>query len=115
MRAIAEELMRTGVIDRTFFALDFFDATINRVAAWTIGTRNAIKALLCASLEPLEQLRQYENDLNYTKRLALLEELKSAPFGPVWDYYCEKNGVPVGEKWIAEVEQYEKDVQFKRV
>ena len=115
MRAIAEELMRTRIIDRTFFALDFFDATINRVAAWTIGTRNAIKALLCAALEPIEQLRQYENEFNYTKRLALLEELKSAPFGPVWDYYCEKNGVPVGEKWIAEVEQYEKDVQFKRV
>ena len=115
MRAIAEELIRTNVIDRTFFALDFFDATINRVAAWTIGSRNAIKALLCAALEPIEQLRQYELDFNYTKRLALLEELKSAPFGPVWDYYCEKQGVPVGEKWIAEVEQYEKDVQFKRV
>ena len=115
MRAIAEELIRSGVINKTYFALDFFDATINRVAAWTIGTRNAIKALLCAALEPIAQLRELETSMNYTKRLALLEELKSAPFGPVWDYYCEKQGVPVGEKWIAEVEQYEKDVQFKRV
>ncbi len=115
MRAIAEELIRSGVINRTYVALDFFDATINRVAAWTIGSRNAIKALLCAALEPIAQLRELETSMNYTKRLALLEELKSAPFGPVWDYYCEKQGVPVGEKWIAEVEQYEKDVQFKRV
>ena len=115
MRAIAEELMRNNLIERTYFALDFFDGTINRIAAWTIGTRAAIKALLCAALEPIEQLRQLELEFNYTKRLALLEELKSAPFGPVWDYFCEKNGVPVGEKWISEVEQYEKDVLSKRV
>ncbi|MBQ4204050.1 MAG: L-rhamnose isomerase, partial [Thermoguttaceae bacterium] len=115
MRAIAEELMRSNLIQRTYFALDFFDATINRVAAWTIGTRNALKALLCAALEPIDQLRKYELEFNYTKRLALLEELKSAPFGPVWDYFCETNGAPVGEKWIAECEQYEKDVLSKRV
>lgn len=115
MRAIAEELIRTGIIDRTFFALDFFDGTINRIAAWTIGSRNAIKALLCAACEPIEELRRLELDFNYTKRLALLEELKSAPFGSIWDYYCEKQGVPVGEKWIAEVEQYEKNVLAKRV
>ncbi|MDO5308345.1 MAG: L-rhamnose isomerase [Planctomycetia bacterium] len=114
MRAIAEELMRNNLLERTFFALDYFDGTLNRVAAWTIGTRCAIKALLCAALEPLDALRALENDFNFTKRLALLEELKSAPFGPVWDYYCEKNNVPVGEKWIAEYEQYEKDVQSKR-
>ncbi|MBQ2554982.1 MAG: L-rhamnose isomerase, partial [Thermoguttaceae bacterium] len=82
--------------------------------AWIVGTRSAFKALLAASLEPIEQLRDLELNFNFSKRLALLEELKSAPFGPVWDYYCEKNNVPVGEKWIAEVEQYEKDVQSKR-
>ena len=114
MRAIAEELMRNNLIERTYFALDFFDATINRVAAWTIGTRNAMKALLCAALEPIEELRELETSMNYTKRLALLEELKSAPFGPVWDYFCEQNGVPVGTKWIAECEQYEKEVLSKR-
>ena len=114
MRAIAEELIRNNLIERTYFALDFFDGTINRVAAWTIGTRNAIKALLCAALEPIDALRDLELNMNYTKRLALLEELKSAPFGPVWDYFCEKNGVPVGEKWIAECEAYEKNVLSKR-
>lgn len=114
MRAIAEELIRNNLIERTYFALDFFDGTINRVAAWTIGTRNAIKALLCAALEPIDALRDLELKMNYTKRLALLEELKSAPFGPVWDYFCEKNGVPVGEKWIAECEAYEKNVLSKR-
>ena len=114
MRAIAEELIRNNLIERTYFALDFFDGTINRVAAWTIGTRNAIKALLCAALEPIDALRELELNMNYTKRLALLEELKSAPLGPVWDYFCEKNGVPVGEKWIAECEAYEKNVLSKR-
>ena len=114
MRAIAEELIRNNLIERTYFALYFFDGTINRVAAWTIGTRNAIKALLCAALEPIDALRELELNMNYTKRLALLEELKSAPFGPVWDYFCEKNGVPVGEKWIAECEAYEKNVLSKR-
>lgn len=114
MRAIAEELIRNNLIERTYFALDFFDGTINRVAAWTIGTRNAIKALLCAALEPIDALRDLELNMNYTKRLALLEELKSAPFGPVWDYFCEKNCVPVGEKWIAECEAYEKNVLSKR-
>ena len=114
MRAIAEELIRNNLIERTYFALDFFDGTINRVAAWTIGTRNAIKALLCAALEPIDALRDLELNMNYTKRLALLEELKSAPFGLVWDYFCEKNGVPVGEKWIAECEAYEKNVLSKR-
>ena len=114
MRAIAEELIRNNLIERCYFALDFFDGTINRVAAWTIGTRNAIKALLCAALEPIDALRELELNMNYTKRLALLEELKSAPFGPIWDYFCEKNGVPVGEKWIAECEAYEKNVLSKR-
>ena len=67
-----------------------------------------------APLEPIDELRKLETEFNFSKRLALLEELKTAPFGPVWDYYCEKNGAPVGEKWIAECEQYEKDVLSKR-
>ncbi len=114
MRAIAEELVRNNLLDKTYIALDFFDGSINRIAAWTIGTRAATKALLCAACEPTEALRQLELDFNYTKRLAMLEEMKSAPFAAVWDYYCEKNGVPVGEKWIAECEAYEKNVLAAR-
>lgn len=114
MRAIAEELVRNDLLSKTYIALDFFDGSINRIAAWTIGTRAAAKALLIAALEPTAQLRQLENEFNYTKRLAMLEELKSAPFAAVWDYYCEKNNAPVGEKWIAECEKYEKEVLCNR-
>lgn len=115
MKAIAEELVRCDLLSKTYVALDYFDATINRVAAWTIGTRAALKALLAAFLEPIATLKQAELDGNYTKRLALMEEARTLPFSAVWDYYCEKNGVPVGEKWLAEVEAYEAAVQSKRV
>ena len=114
LRAIAEELVRNDLLGRTHIGLDFFDATINRVAAWTIGTRAMIKALLVAMLEPLKQMRQWEDDDDYTRRLAMLEELKSMPFGAVWDYYCECSGVPVGMAWIDEVRRYETEVTSKR-
>ena len=107
LRAVAEELIRNNLLNRTHISLDFFDATINRVAAWTIGTRAMIKALLAALLEPLKQLREWENEGDYTSRLAMLEELKSMPLGAVWDYYCERLGVPVGTAWIDEVKKYE--------
>ncbi len=93
---------------------DFFDARINRVAAWTIGTRNALKALLLALLEPRQLLRQYENDGNFTGRLALLEELKGLPFGAVWDNYCQQQGVPVGMAYMNEIADYEKKVLAAR-
>lgn len=115
MKAIAEELVRCDLLNKTYVALDYFDATINRVAAWTIGTRSALKALLAAFLEPVATLKKAELDGNYTKRLALMEEARTLPFSAVWDYYCEKNGVPVGEKWLAEVEAYEAAVLSKRV
>ena len=114
LRAIAEEIVRGGYLDRVHIGLDFFDASINRVAAWVIGTRCMIKALLLALLEPTGKLRACEADGDFTSRLALLEELKTLPFGAVWDYYCLKRDVPVGEAWIAEVKSYEKDVLAKR-
>jgi L-rhamnose isomerase len=113
-RAVAEEVVRGGYLDRTHIGLDFFDATINRVAAWTIGTRNAIKCLLLALLEPTAELKALEVAGDFTSRLALLEELKSLPFGAVWDEYCRRQGVPEGRAWLAEVKAYEKNVLAHR-
>jgi L-rhamnose isomerase len=112
--AIAQELVRGNFLHRTHIGLDFFDASINRVAAWVIGTRAMIKALLIALLEPTALLRDLENAGDYTARLAMLEELKSLPSAAVWDYYCLQQNVPVGPAWIGEVKQYEKDVLAKR-
>ncbi len=112
--AIAQSLVRTGLIDRTYIGLDFFDASINRIAAWVIGTRNMQKALLRAMLEPTEALKKIELEGDYTARLALTEEYKTYPFGAVWDYFCFKNNVPVQANWLAEVRRYEKEVLAKR-
>ncbi len=114
LRAIAEELVRGGYLERVHIGLDFFDASINRVAAWTIGTRCMLKALLIALLEPGDMLRKHEVAGDFTGRLAMLEELKTLPFGAVWDYYCMKGAAPVGDKWLAEVRKYERQVQSKR-
>lgn len=111
---IGRELVRNNLLDVTHIGLDFFDASINRIAAWVIGTRNTIKALLRAKLEPVDRLKQAELEGDYTTRLALTEEFKSYPFGAVWDYYCERMGVPVREDWLSEVKQYEQDVLLKR-
>ncbi|EGG34984.1 MULTISPECIES: L-rhamnose isomerase [unclassified Paenibacillus] len=111
---IGRELVRNNLLDVTHIGLDFFDASINRIAAWVIGTRNTIKALLRAKLEPVDRLKQAELEGDYTTRLALTEEFKSYPFGAVWDYYCERLGVPVREEWLSEVKQYEQDVLLKR-
>lgn len=115
LRAIAEEIVRGGYLDRVHIGLDFFDASINRVAAWVIGTRAMLKALLIALLEPGETLRKLELEGNFTERLTMMEELKSMPFGSVWDYYCLKNDVPAQMAWLDEVKQYEKEVQSKRI
>lgn len=114
IQAIAQEIVRGNYIDRVRIGLDFFDASINRVAAWAIGTRNMLKAMLMAFLEPTHQLKQFELDGDFTSRLALMEELKTLPFGAVWDYYCLTYGVPVGTQWLKQVKQYENDVQFNR-
>jgi len=113
-RAIAEELVRGNFLSRTHVGLDFFDASINRIAAWTIGTRSALKALLIALLEPREMLLRHERDGDFTSRLALLEELKSMPFGAVWDEYCRRQDVPVGAAWIQDVKRYEHELRDLR-
>lgn len=110
LQAIAQEIVRGDYVNRVHIGLDFFDASINRVAAWIIGTRNMIKALLLALLEPTEQFQQLELAGDFTSRLAMMEEQKSLPFGAVWDYYCLKSGVPVGADWLNEVKRYENDV-----
>jgi L-rhamnose isomerase len=114
LRNIALEIIRHNFLDRTHIGLDFFDASINRIAAWVIGTRNMIKALLMAMLEPTEALKKVEVEGDFTSRLALLEEVKTYPAGAVWDYYCMKLGVPVGEAWLKEVKKYEEEVLLKR-
>ena len=113
LQAIAREIVANGFEKRVHIGLDYFDASINRVAAWTIGTRNMIRALLMALLET-PRIRRAEVENDFTTRLALQEEAKTLPFGAVWDYYCESQGVPAGENWLAEVKRYEKNVLMNR-
>lgn len=112
--AIAHELVRNDLLSRVHLGLDYFDASINRVAAWVVGGRNLLKALLIAMLEPNATLREAEQAGDYTTRLAVTEECKSLPFGAVWDEHCARAGVPVGTEWLAEVKAYERDVLSKR-
>ena len=115
IKEIAGEIVRCpGGWDKVIIGLDFFDASINRLAAWIIGTRNARKALLRANLENTAELKKLELDADFTARLALTEEDKTLPFGAIWDYYCLKEGVPVGEDWLKEVRDYEKNVMSAR-
>ena len=114
LQAIAQELVRGDFLGRVHIGLDFFDASINRVAAWLVGTRAMLKALLMALVEPIDKLRQMEASGDYTSRLAMLEELKSLPWAAVWDYYCLSKNVPVGRAWLDEVKRYERDVLSKR-
>lgn len=106
-RGIMEEVVRGGFVSRTHIGLDFFDASINRIAAWVIGTRSAIKCLLSALLEPAAKLREAEITGDHTSRLAWLEESKTLPLGAVWDEYCRRQNVPVGPAWLAEVKAHE--------
>ncbi len=114
LRAIAQEVVRGGFLNRVHIGLDFFDASINRVAAWVIGTRNTLRALLMALLEPLPQMRELDIHEDYTMRLALLESLKGLPFGAVWDYYCLQQGVPVGVSFMDEIHDYERQELSQR-
>ncbi|MGO9094611.1 MAG: L-rhamnose isomerase [Bryobacteraceae bacterium] len=114
LQAIAKELVRSGKLDKIHIGLDYFDASINRVAAWVIGTRNMLKALLIAELEPTAALKEAELNMDFTERLAMLEEQKSLPWSAVWDYYCAQKGVPVGRAWFDEIRQYETKVLAKR-
>ena len=114
LEAIAQEVVRGDYLGRVHIGLDFFDASINRVAAWVIGTRAMLKALLLAMLEPTESLSRLEAEGDYTARLALLEELKAMPFGAVWDHHCRTHNVPGGRDWLAEVKDYERSVLAHR-
>ena len=114
LQNIMSEILLNGYEKRVHIGLDYFDASINRLACWIIGMRNSRKALLKAALTPIEKIRNAEDAGDYTSRLALLEENKSLPFAPVWDYYCMKSGVPVGEKWLDEIKEYERTTLSKR-
>ena len=114
LRAIAEEIVRGDFLGRVHIGLDFFDASINRVAAWVIGTRAMIKALLLALMEPTAKLRELECRGDFTSRLAMLEEIKTLPAGDVWDYYCMAQETPVGLAWLDDVKKYEANVLSKR-
>lgn len=114
LQAIMQEIVRGGYLERVHVGLDFFDASINRIAAWVIGTRATSRALLQALLEPTSLLRKFEEEGNLTARLAMLEEIKNLPASAVWDYYCQTNEVPVGRAWLDEVQTYEKQILSKR-
>jgi len=115
LQAITQEIVRNDELDKIRIGLDYFDASINRVAAWTIGARNTLRALLMALLEPQAMLKQYEVEGDFTSRLALQEELKSMPFSSVWDYYCLKKGVPIGMDFMMVIKDYENKELSKRI
>lgn len=109
-REIAKEIVRNDALDRVLLALDFFDASINRISAWTVGMRNMQKALLYALLLPNKQMKEMQDQNRFTELMLLQEEVKTYPFGAVWDYFCESQGVPVRETWFEEVKKYEEEV-----
>ncbi len=114
LKAVVSEVARAGAWDRVHLATDYFDASINRVAAWVIGARATLKAILLALLEPTEMLRKEEASGNFTRRLALLEEVKDLPAAAVWDQFCAQQGVPAGPAWLDLVTEYERSVLSKR-
>ena len=107
LEAIGQELVRGGYLARTHLGLDYFDASINRVAAWVVGSRNLLKSVLKGLIEPAALLRDCEARGDYTGRLALQEEARALPWGAVWDYYCASKNVPAGNAWLADIRQYE--------
>jgi L-rhamnose isomerase len=114
VRAVMQEVVRGNYLDRTHIALDFFDASINRVAAWVIGARATLKAILLALLEPLELLKSFESTDDFTSRLAALEHLNTLPFGAVWDYYCASEDVPDSMSALHAIKLYECDALASR-
>ncbi|MDQ0203275.1 L-rhamnose isomerase [Pectinatus haikarae] len=114
LKEIAKELVRCDALGRVFIGLDFFDASINRISAWVVGMRNMEKALLYALLTPHEALKKMQDEANFTELMASMEELKTYPFGAVWDYYCQVQNVPQKKEWYKEIQSYEHDVLAKR-
>lgn len=114
IQLIASEIIRNDFLKRVNIGLDFFDASINRIGAYVVGSRSVKKAFMVALLEPTSKLKELEEKGQLFERLALLEEMKTKPFGAVWDYYCLKSGVPVAEDYIAEIQEYERTVLSAR-
>lgn len=113
-REICREIVRCGALDRVLMATDYFDASINRIAAWVVGVRSVQKAMLYALLQPNGKLTELQDGGNRTELMVLQEELKAMPFGDVWDVFCERCGVPTGMQWLDEVKKYENEVLAKR-
>ena len=114
LKAIMDELVRLGKLNDTYIATDYFDASINRIAAWLIGLRNTRKAMLASLLTPVDMLKKMEAEGDNTSRLAFTQEFKTAPVGLVWDYYCAKKGVGVELDWLEDVKNYEKKILAER-
>ena len=114
LKEIMKEIVRNDALDRVLIGLDFFDASINRVAAWIIGTRNAEKALLWALLQPNQHLKALQDAGNFTEKFMLMEEAKTLPFSDIWAEYCRREGVPADAGWFEEIKKYEQDIQSKR-
>jgi len=114
IRAVADEIVRGGYLGRVHIGLDYFDASINRVAAWVVGMRAMQRALLEALLSPVSRLKELEAKGDHTARIVIMEEAKQMPASSVWDYYCESGGVPVGAAWLDDVRKYEKKVLSRR-
>lgn len=114
IKEICKEIVRNDALDKVLIGLDFFDASVNRVAAWVIGTRNTQKALLFALLQPNKKLKELQDKAEFTEKMMLMEEAKTLPFGDIWEHYCEAQGVPADESWFDEIKKYEADVLSKR-
>lgn len=114
LQKIMDEILHNHLENRVFIGLDYFDASINRIACWVIGMRNARKAILSAALAPVEAIRKAEREGDLTSRLGLMEERKTLPIGAVWDYYCLESGVDVGDSWLMRIKEYEKNILSKR-
>ena len=115
-KEIAREIVRCGGLDgRVKMALDYFDASINRVSAWTVGYRNFQKALLFAMLQPVEELKAMQDKGQFSKLMVVQEELKTLPLGDVWAEFCSRNGAPQDGEWFSQIEEYEENVQLKRI
>lgn len=115
LKEIAKEIVRCDALDKVMIGLDYFDASINRIAAWVVGARNMRKALLFAMLLPHGELKKYQDSGNFTKMLAMSEEYKFYPYNEVWNEFCKRENVPQGEKWLEETDRYEKEVLSKRI
>ncbi|MCU0244913.1 MAG: L-rhamnose isomerase, partial [Acidobacteria bacterium] len=114
VRDLAAEIVRSGALERIHVALDYFDASVNRIGAWVLGARSFLKALLLALLEPHDRVRELDPPGRALDRLALFEELKALPYGAVWDFHCLKSGAPPADEWLREVEAYERRVLSRR-